>query len=443
MTEKTVNTNTAPAQAGAYLVHQARRRARYALVFFVLIAAFCLITVLNINIGNIPIPLKRIVEILFTKTGNPTEVNIIWKIRLPRILMAAILGGALSLAGFLLQTFFENPIAGPFVLGISSGAKMVVAFAMIYFIQIFGVVSSYTLILAAFVGSLLSVGFILLFSRRIPSMSTLLVAGIMIGYICTAITDFTVTFAADSDIVILTSGIARKPGQTRLELAQTNVNITKQIIPEITKYAPLATYIIVSNPVDILTYTFCKLSGIPESRIIGSGTILDTARLRARLSEYYNINQSNVHAYVFGEHGDSSFIPWSVANISNVPISECQKLIKVPGIDTPPLNFAEIEQYVRKSGGRVIQRKGATFYAVSVSVCHICKCILAGIDTTMTVSTMMHGEYGIENVCLSTLNLAGHNGVRGKVNIPLTDDEVMKLRHSADTLKEVIGSLNI
>lgn len=249
--------------------------------------------------------------------------------------------------------------------------------------------------------------------------------------------------AADSDIVILTSGIARKPGQTRLELAQTNVNITKQIIPEITKYAPLATYIIVSNPVDILTYTFCKLSGIPESHIIGSGTILDTARLRARLSEYYNINQSNVHAYVFGEHGDSSFIPWSVANISNVPISECQKLIKVPGIDTPPLNFAEIEQYVRKSGGRVIQRKGATFYAVSVSVCHICKCILAGIDTTMTVSTMMHGEYGIENVCLSTLNLAGHNGVRGKVNIPLTDEEVMKLRHSADTLKEVIGSLNI
>ena len=203
MAEKTVNTNTAPAQAGAYLVHQARRRARYALVFFVLIAAFCLITVLNINIGNIPIPLERIVEILFTKTGNPTEVNIIWKIRLPRILMAAILGGALSLAGFLLQTFFENPIAGPFVLGISSGAKMVVAFAMIYFIQIFGVVSSYTLIRAAFVGSLLSVGFILLFSRRIPSMSTLLVAGIMIGYICTAITDFTVTFAADSDIVNL------------------------------------------------------------------------------------------------------------------------------------------------------------------------------------------------------------------------------------------------
>lgn len=220
--------------------------------------------------------------------------------------------------------------------------------------------------------------------------------------------------AANSDIVILTSGIARKPGQTRLELAQTNVNITKSIIPEITKYAPNAIYIIVSNPVDILTYTFLKLSGIPESHIIGSGTILDTARLRSRLSEYYNINQGNVHAYVFGEHGDSSFIPWSVANISNVPIRDCGKLILTPGLSSPELDFDEVEQYVRKSGGRVIARKGATFYAVSVSVCHICKCIFDGMDTTMTVSTMMHGEYGVSDVCLSTLNMIGHDGIRGQ-----------------------------
>ncbi|HBF14993.1 MAG TPA: L-lactate dehydrogenase [Clostridiales bacterium] len=249
--------------------------------------------------------------------------------------------------------------------------------------------------------------------------------------------------AANSDIVILTSGIARKPGQTRLELAQTNVNITKSIIPEITKYAPNAIYIIVSNPVDVLTYTFLKLSGIPENHIIGSGTILDTARLRSRLSEYYNINQGNVHAYVFGEHGDSSFIPWSVANISNVPIRDCGKLILTPGLTSPELDFDEVEQYVRKSGGRVIARKGATFYAVSVSVCHICKCIFDGMDTTMTVSTMMHGEYGVSDVCLSTLNMIGHDGIRGKVNVPLTDEEVAKLRHSADTLKEVINSLNI
>lgn len=249
--------------------------------------------------------------------------------------------------------------------------------------------------------------------------------------------------AAGSDIVILTSGIARKPGQTRLELAQTNVNITKSIIPEITKYAPDAVYIIVSNPVDILTYTFQKFSDIPGDRIIGSGTILDTARLRTRLSEYYNISQSNVHAYVFGEHGDSSFVPWSVANISNVPIAECHKLIATPGFESPVLNYEDVEQYVHKSGARVIARKGATFYAVSVSVCHICKAILGGVDTTMTVSTMMHGEYGIDDVCLSTLNLVGDGGVRGKVNLTLTDDEVAKLRHSADTLKDVISNLEI
>ena len=167
------------------------------------LAALCVITVLNINIGSVPISVGEIVRILLQKEGNPTQVSIIWKIRLPRILMAALLGGALSLSGFLLQTFFANPIAGPFVLGISSGAKMVVALSMIYYIGAFGAVSSWTLIIAAFVGSLLSVGFILMMSHRLKGMATLLVAGIMIGYICSAITDFVVTFAEDSDIVNL------------------------------------------------------------------------------------------------------------------------------------------------------------------------------------------------------------------------------------------------
>ena len=249
--------------------------------------------------------------------------------------------------------------------------------------------------------------------------------------------------AAGSNIVILTSGIARKPGQTRLELAQTNVNITKSILPQITKYAPNAIYIIVSNPVDILTYVFFKQSGLPSNHIIGSGTVLDTSRLRARLSEYYNINQTNVHAYVFGEHGDSSFVPWSVANISGVPIKDCPQLITTPGMISPALDFAEIVTYVKKSGGRVIARKGATFYAVSAAVCHICKCLHSGIETTMTVSTLMNGEYGIDDVCLSTLNRIGSNGVSGKVNIALTDEEIGKLRRSADALKEVIGGLNL
>ena len=180
-----------------------RRRTRYTLVFLVLAIAFCAIIVLNINVGSVPIPIGEIARILFKRSGDPTQVSIIWKIRLPRILMAALLGGALSLSGFLLQTFFANPIAGPFVLGISSGAKMVVALTMIYFLDHFNRVSSWTLIVAAFIGSLLSVGFILLLSRRLKHMAVLLVAGIMIGYICSAVTDFIITFAEDSDIVNL------------------------------------------------------------------------------------------------------------------------------------------------------------------------------------------------------------------------------------------------
>ena len=180
-----------------------RRRTRYTLVFLVLAIAFCAIIVLNINVGSVPIPIGEIARILFRRSGDPTQLSIIWKIRLPRILMAALLGGALSLSGFLLQTFFANPIAGPFVLGISSGAKMVVALTMIYFLDHFNRVSSWTLIVAAFIGSLLSVGFILLLSRRLKHMAVLLVAGIMIGYICSAVTDFIITFAEDSDIVNL------------------------------------------------------------------------------------------------------------------------------------------------------------------------------------------------------------------------------------------------
>ncbi len=261
---------------------------------------------------------------------------------------------------------------------------------------------------------------------------------------CPPVTIYAGTYrdACDSDIVILTSGLARKPGQTRLDLAQTNVNIVMSIIPQITTYAPDATYIIVSNPVDILTYVWNKRSDIPQNKILGSGTILDTSRLRARIAEYYTINQQNVHAYVFGEHGDSSFVPWSIANISNVPIDKYHEVVNSSENLYPPLNHAEVEEYMRKSGGRVIQRKGATFYAVSLSVCHICKCLINGMDTTMTVSTMMNGEYGIEDVCLSTLNIIGRNGVNGKLSPALTPEENALLHKSADCLKDIIKSID-
>lgn len=180
-----------------------KRQLRYALVFAILLITFLVMVVLNVNTGNVNIPVGNIFKIIATHQGNLDEVNIIWRIRLPRIVMAALLGGALSLSGFLLQTFFRNPIAGPFILGISSGAKMVVAIMMVLVIGRYGRVSSWLLIVAAFTGSMISTGFIILVSRSVKNMSALLVAGIMIGYICSAMTELLITFAEDADIVNL------------------------------------------------------------------------------------------------------------------------------------------------------------------------------------------------------------------------------------------------
>ena len=249
--------------------------------------------------------------------------------------------------------------------------------------------------------------------------------------------------AVDSDCVVITSGIPRKAGQSRLELAQTNVNVMKDIAPKITKYAPNAIYVIVSNPVDVMTYAFYKASGIPEERIIGSGTTLDTARLRSRLGEIFNVTQKSVHAYVFGEHGDSSFVTWSCANISNIPVDKYASSISNHVHNIEPLDKDEVEDYIRTSGGRVIARKGATFYAIAVSVCEILKAFDRSIDTNLCVSTMMHGEYGIEDCCISTLNAVGRNGVSGKVLVPLSDDEVVRLQNSANCLKEIINQLEV
>lgn len=190
-------------QSAEHAHSRALRRTRYIAVFAGLAAALLVMVILNINTGSVKIPVARILQILLRRQGAAKDVSIIWKIRMPRILQAAILGGALALSGFLLQTFFGNPIAGPFVLGISSGAKMCVAIVMILLIGRFGEASSWALILAAFAGAMMSTAFILVVSRAVNHMAALLVAGIMIGYICSAVTEFLVTFAEDSDIVNL------------------------------------------------------------------------------------------------------------------------------------------------------------------------------------------------------------------------------------------------
>ncbi len=249
--------------------------------------------------------------------------------------------------------------------------------------------------------------------------------------------------AKDSDIVIITSGVARKPGQSRLDLAQTNVDILKSITPLIVKEAPNALYIMVSNPVDVMTYVFTKISGLPERQVIGSGTMLDTARLRCGLSERLNIAQKNIHAYVFGEHGDTSFIPWSGVFVSGVSLADYIKLMRSFGREIEDVNKEEMLEYVRTSGGMIIANKGATFYAVSAAVCNLCSVLLASSDSIAVLSSMMHGEYGIEDVCLSTLTLVGPQGIKGKVPMRMSPREVEQLRMSADALKQVINGIKI
>lgn len=248
--------------------------------------------------------------------------------------------------------------------------------------------------------------------------------------------------AKDSNIVIITSGIARKPGQSRLELIKTNISIQESIIPQITSQAPDAIYIIVSNPVDVLTYSFCKLSGIPENRIIGSGAIIDTARLRSRIADYCGLEVGNIHAYMFGEHGDSGFSPWSLARIAGMHVEEYQESVATSDLLTTKIDIPEIEKYVRESGARVISRKGATFYAIASTVCYIVKAVVTNANTAMTVSTMMHGEYGVDDVCLSTLNIIGRNGVVGKINPALTEEELEKLHASERVLKDIICQID-
>ena len=249
--------------------------------------------------------------------------------------------------------------------------------------------------------------------------------------------------AKNSDIVIITSGIARKPGQSRIELTQTNVDIIKSITPEIVKAAPNALYIIVSNPVDVMTYAFTKLSGLPEHQIIGSGTLLDTARLKYALSEHFSIAQRNIHAYVMGEQGDSSFVPWSISRISGASIDDYSNMMKNYGKNYKELDKEAMVDYVHKSGGRIIENKGATFYAVSVSVCRLCSLLLSSTESIATISSMLHGEYGIDDVCISIPTLVGPNGVKGKLTVPLTDEELEKLHNSAKVLKNVINQLTL
>ncbi len=248
--------------------------------------------------------------------------------------------------------------------------------------------------------------------------------------------DGTYDDAAGSDIIVVTLGLARKPGQTRLDLAQANVNIIKSVMPQLAKTCPDSIYVVVSNPVDIITYTILKCTDLSPTQVFGSGTALDTSRLRSSIADHVGLSPNSVHAYVFGEHGDTSMIPWSITNIAGISMEEyCKEQ------DHADLDEDEIVEEVRKAGAEVIKRKGATFYAIALTVNKICDNILRDANNIMTVSTLIKDRYGINDVCLSLPAVIGANGIEKEVTPTLTDDELKKLQASADALKDVLSQL--
>ena len=243
-----------------------------------------------------------------------------------------------------------------------------------------------------------------------------------------------------AEIIIITAGANQKPGETRLDLVHKNVAIYKSIIPEISKRNFQGILLIVSNPVDILTYVAMKLSGLPENRVIGSGTVLDTARLKYQTGELLGVDSRSVHAFIIGEHGDSEIAAWSSANISGIPIDD---FCKMRGHHYHDEEMDIIGDKVKNSAYEIIKRKQATYYGIAVSIRRICEVILRDEKSILPISNMMHGEYGIEDICLSFPAILGKDGLETKVPISLDNDEVEALINSANLLKDIMKSVEL
>ena len=244
----------------------------------------------------------------------------------------------------------------------------------------------------------------------------------------------------DAAIIVITAGAGQKPGETRLDLVHRNVSIYQKIIPEITKRSCQGILLVVSNPVDILTYVTVKLSGFPENRVIGSGTVLDTARLKYALGEHLSVDSRSVHAFIVGEHGDSEVVAWSSANVSGVPLSE---ICEMRGHYNHKENTKEIAEAVKNSAYEIINRKHATYYGIAMSVKRICEVIMRDEKSILPVSHMIHGIYGIEGVSLSMPVIVGADGVESDIPINLNGEEAVKLKNSADSLKAIMDTIEL
>ncbi|MCL0083789.1 L-lactate dehydrogenase [Thermodesulfovibrionales bacterium] len=240
-----------------------------------------------------------------------------------------------------------------------------------------------------------------------------------------------------ASIVIVTSGAAQKPGETRLSMVRTNDAIFRELIPAITKHNQECTLLIVSNPVDILTYRAWQYSGLRIEQVIGSGTALDTARFRQMLAEYFSIDSRNVHAYIVGEHGDTALPLWSTSRIGGMPIEDFRRLYK-PDCTLDYLNT--IFRQVKNAAYEIIKRKGATSYAIGLVLVMIVESILRDQHTIIPVSRVIEGQYGVSEVCLSLPVVLGRNYAK-IIEIAMNNEEENAFRYSAETLKSVIASL--
>ncbi len=239
----------------------------------------------------------------------------------------------------------------------------------------------------------------------------------------------------DAAIIIVTAGAGQKPGETRLDLVKKNVAIFQSIIPEIAKRNCAGILLIVANPVDILTYVAAKLSGFPENRVFGSGTVLDTARLKYLLGEHLDVDPRNVHAFVIGEHGDSEFVAWSSLDVSGVPVND---FCEMRGHHDHEAAMQQIAEEVRDSAYEIIKRKKATYYGVAMAVKRICEAIIRDEKSVLPVSAIQRGNYGVQDIALSMPAIVGRDGIEAMVPIRLNAAEYTKLSESAATLKKVI-----
>lgn len=246
--------------------------------------------------------------------------------------------------------------------------------------------------------------------------------------------------AQDADLVVITAGAKQRPGESRLDLVHRNVEIFKQLIPKVAEQCPEAILLIVSNPVDIMTYVSLKLSGLPSSRVIGSGTVLDTARFRYLLAQSLDLDPRSLHAYIIGEHGDSEVAVWSKANVAGVHLRD---RTSNGSTDNDDAKLDEIFQRVKTAAYDVIERKGATSYAIGLGVTQIAQAILRNQNRVLTVSSLLDHQYGLTDVCLSLPAVVNRQGVTRVLNMLLTADEEKSLHQSGKTLRDIIEQLDL